>query len=602
MKRFRPLTLALSFALLGLIGAEPATQPDANEIKWVPYSAEVFAQAKKEHKLIILDLHAVWCHWCHVQDKETYANPKIQKLINENFLAIGVDQDSRPDISNRYEDWGWPATIIFNSDGQEIVKKQGFVEPDRMEAILKACIADPTVGPSAEVRPPVRAASAAELTPATKDNLIKAMGDYYDEANGAWGVGPFAQKFVDANLIEYSTLQATRGDKLAELRIQQTLTNALKIMDPAWGGVYQYSTNDDWVHPHFEKIMSYQTDDMRTYARSYAIWKNQNFLDAAEGIHHFLTTFLMSPEGAFYTSMDADRIQGEHGGEYFALDDAGRRKLGMPRIDTHSYARENGWVISALVALHEYAADPKALDEAKTAAAWVIANRSLEGGGFRHDEKDVAGPYLGDTLSMGRAFLDLYMATADPLWLKRANDAALYIEKNFVSTDPKLPGVATSIVQEGSPVPNGQEMDENVNVVRFARLLYQYTGVDTHQKLAEQAMKYLASPDVADSIRLGPGLLIADEVMSADPPHVVVVGSKSDPAAKALYTRVASWPVSYKRVEWYDAAEGPLMRMDVEYPTMPKAVVFVCANGACSSPISDEKKLAAKLASLAAKK
>jgi uncharacterized protein YyaL (SSP411 family) len=599
MKAVPRLKWVISIALLGLIGAAPATQP---EINWVPYSADVFAQAKKEHKLIILDLHAVWCHWCHVQDKETYSNPEVQKLINDNYLAIGVDQDSRPDISNRYEDWGWPATIIFNSDGQAIVKRQGYIEPDKMIALLKACIADPTVGPSAEPQKAVRAASTAALSSKDSERLIKAMGTFYDPVHGAWGVGPNAQKFVDADLIEYSTLQAMRGDMEARQRIQQTLTSALKIMDPAWGGVYQYSTNDDWEHPHYEKIMSYQTQDMLTYARSYAIWHFSDYLGAAEGIHHFLTTFLMSPDGAFYTSMDADQIDGVHSTAYFALDDEQRRRQGIPRVDIHQYSRENGWAISSLVALHEYGGDEKALEEAKTAAEWVIAHRSLDGGGFRHDEKDAAGPYLGDTLSMGRAFLALYQNSADQKWLKLANAAGLYIEKNFVSTDPLLPGVSTSIVLPESSEPNGQEMDENVSVVRFARLLYAYTGVETHQTLAERAMKYLASPEVAGAVRLGPGLLIANQEMSSDPPHIVVVGSKTDSAAKALYSQVVSWPVSYKRIEWYDAAEGPLMRMDVEYPTMPKAVVFVCANGACSSPISDETKLKAKLASLAAKK
>jgi len=79
-------------------------------------------------------------------DKETYSNPAIQKLINETFLAIGVDQDSRPDISNRYEDYGWPATIIFDSNGNEIVKRRGFIPPEQMESMLKAVIADPTAG------------------------------------------------------------------------------------------------------------------------------------------------------------------------------------------------------------------------------------------------------------------------------------------------------------------------------------------------------------------------------------------------------------------------------------------------------------------------
>jgi len=331
----------------------------------------------------------------------------------------------------------------------------------------------------------IHSAAQAALSDLQVAKLKKDLVDFYDDTQGSWGRG---FKFVDANLIEYCTIDAMHGGKQAERMARQTLTAALKIIDPAWDGVYQYSTDGDWVHPHFEKIMSFQADDMRTYARSYAVWHDPQYLGAAEAIHHFLENFLMSPQGAFYVSMDTDRNPGEHGGEYFSLDDADRRKLGIPRIDTHIYSRENGWAISALVALHEYAGDPKPLDEAIAAAEWIIANRSLDGGGFRHDEKDTAGPYLGDTLAMGKAFLDLYVATADHQRLDRANAAAVYIEKNFVSTDPKSVGVRTSIVHASSPIRIDPEVDENVAVVRFARLLYEYTGIDMHQKLAEPAI------------------------------------------------------------------------------------------------------------------
>jgi uncharacterized protein YyaL (SSP411 family) len=585
------------FTLL-LVSAGPATQPAIN---WQPYSDQVFAQAKKQHKLVILDLHAVWCHWCHVQDKETYENPKIQKLIDDNFLAIGVDQDSRPDISNRYEDYGWPATIIFDSDGKEIVKRRGFIPAEQMELLLKACIADPTPGPSVQPAVEIHAAGQAALSAASVAKLNKDLVDYYDDTQGGWGRG---FKFVDANLIEYCTLLAMHGDKQAEHMARQTLIAATKIIDPAWGGVYQYSTDGDWVHPHFEKIISYQTDDMRTYARSYAVWHDPQYLSNAQAIHHFLENFLLSPHGAFYTSQDADLIDGQHSDKYFALSDADRRKLGIPRIDTHIYSRENGWAISSLVALHEYTGDPKALDEAIKAAYWILGNRRIDGGGFRHDDKDVAGPYLGDTLAMGRAFLDLYQATADGDWLDRAHAAADFIEKNFVPKDSSSAGVLTAMVKPGDSIRIDPEVEENIAVVRFARLLFAYTGIGDHEKLAERAMKYLAAPEVVNTRGwMVGGLLLANGEMNADPPHITVVGSKSDPAAKNLYAQIADWPVIYKRIEWYDPDElqRMLMRMDVEYPRLKNSAAFVCAGGACSTPITDISKLQKKLQGLTGK-
>jgi hypothetical protein len=122
---------------------------------------------------------------------------------------------------------------------------------------------------------------------------------------------------------------------------RETLDRQLKLIDPVWGGVYQYSDSGDWDHPHFEKIMSMQAEDLRVYAQAYAQLGDARYLQAARDIHKFLTTFLRGPDGAFYVSQDADVVRGEHSGEYFKLGDAARRARGIPRVDTHLYAREN---------------------------------------------------------------------------------------------------------------------------------------------------------------------------------------------------------------------------------------------------------------------
>ena len=115
---------------------------------WLPWSDEVFAQAKSQQRFVLLDLEAVWCHWCHVMDVTTYKDAKVLALLNKKYLTVRVDQDSRPDLSNRYEDYGWPATVVFDAAGHEIVKRQGYLAPDEMASMLQAIIDDPTPGPS----------------------------------------------------------------------------------------------------------------------------------------------------------------------------------------------------------------------------------------------------------------------------------------------------------------------------------------------------------------------------------------------------------------------------------------------------------------------
>ena len=83
----------------------------------------------REKRLVLLDLVAVWCHWCHVMEETTYRDPEVVAQIRAHFVAVRVDQDSRPDLSNRYEDYGWPATVIFDADGHELVKFAGYIPP-----------------------------------------------------------------------------------------------------------------------------------------------------------------------------------------------------------------------------------------------------------------------------------------------------------------------------------------------------------------------------------------------------------------------------------------------------------------------------------------
>jgi len=179
--------------------------------------------------------------------------------------------------------------------------------------------------------------------------------------------------------------------------------------------------------------MQMQAEDLRIYAEAYALWQDKAYLQAAKKIRGYLKNFLSSPEGAFYTSQDADLVPGEHGAEYFQLNDAGRRQLGVPRIDMHVYALENGLAINALATVYSVTGEQDDLDDAIRAANWIIAHRAIPGGGFHHAEEDSGGPYLGDTLYMGRAFLALYTVTGDRPWLGRAEEAM-----QFISADLEL--------------------------------------------------------------------------------------------------------------------------------------------------------------------
>lgn len=549
-------------------------------IKWEAWSDEVFKRAKAENKCVILDLEAVWCHWCHVMEDITYSEPEVIDLISKKFIAVRVDQDSRPDLSNRYEDYGWPATIFFDSQGKEIVKHRGYIPPKPMIALLQAIIEDPTPGPSVEPEPILSLSENPFLAPEVLKEVKEIFNSGYDFAQGGWG---FSHKYMDWDSVEYCmTAASRRGDKEAEKMAKQTLEAQTQLIDPVWGGVYQYSAGGTWKEPHFEKIMAMQAENMRIYALAYTLWGDPNYLKASLDVYRYLKEFLTSPEGAFYTSQDADLIKGQHSEEYFKLDDAARRAKGIPSVDKHIYARENGWVINSLVTVYSATGEDKYLQDAIKVAKWVMANRSLPGGGFKHDEKDPAGPYLGDTLAMGNAFLKLYMATGNREWLIRSEEATKFIQENFLSKDASNLGFASSKIIPGGFPPKPQR-DENILMVRFTNLLHHYTGKEEHKKLADIGMRYLAIKEIATKRPAG-GILLVNLEMELDPAHVTIVGAKSDPAALALYKAALNYPSGYKRVEWFDSSEGKLPNPDVEYPALDKAAAFACANQRCSLP------------------
>ncbi|HEY4230589.1 MAG TPA: hypothetical protein VGO79_10475, partial [Thermoanaerobaculia bacterium] len=454
------------------------------------------------------------------------------------------------------------------------------------------------------------------LSEAQRKDLLTLLTQRYDEDRGGWG---FAKKFLDSDGVEYGLSRARQGDAEAERMermARETLSLSRKLIDPVWGGLYQYSDSGDWDHPHFEKLLQFQAEGIRLYAMAYSQWQDPEDLRAARDILRYVRAFLKSSEGAFYVSQDADLVPGEHSGEYYALDDAGRRRKGIPRVDTHLYARENAWMVQALVSLYAVTNEPELLAEAVAAADWIVAQRALPGGGFRHDSSgpapDASGPYLGDSVAAGRAFLALWSVTGDRAWLSRSRDAAAYVAKTFavegdaadgVQNDAangvrRVPGLVSAVARGRFARPRPQR-DENVAVARWANLLFRYTGDDACRRLSDRAMAFLAIPEVAEKFSTA-SVLLADAERSSEPPHLTVVGARGDAVARRLLAAAVAAPGAYKRVELLDEKDGALPNLDVEFPRLDRPAAFVCADGRCSLPAFTPEELGKRVARLRA--
>jgi uncharacterized protein YyaL (SSP411 family) len=568
-------------------GGAPGPAAGQAPVRWEAFSEQLFERAKRERRFVLLDLEAVWCHWCHVMEETTYHDAQVSAAISAHYIAAKADQDANPDLSRRYDEYGWPATIVFAPDGTEIVKRRGYIPPERMASLLKAIVSDPSPLKYVDQASIEVQSDSPVLAQPIRAELAERALKHHDFKLGGLDL---SQKFLDRDAIEYALLLVRRGDARGLQIVRQDLDGALNLIDPVWGGAYQYSTDGDWKHPHFEKLLAIQADDIRAFTQGYMALGDRAYLDAAKNIHRYVTSFLTSPEGAFYVTQDADLVKGRHSGEYFALDDAGRRRRGVPAIDRHLYAREQGWMIQALVQLYSATLERQYQEQAIASANWAIQHRSLSGGGFRHGEQDAAGPYLEDSLTMGRGLLALYAATGERPWLSRAQSTADFIGHTFVGK--RGPGYVTT-ADRGQVLRPKPQIDENVAAARFFNLLARYTGQAEYRAAAQRAMRYLAARDVALLRATEPGILLADAETTTDPVHLTIVGAKDDPVAQTLFHTALRVPGAYRRIEWWDRREGALQNADVQYPELPKAAAFVCTQGACSLPQFDGKALLA---------
>ena len=185
-------------ALFLLLFAAPA-QADTPALPWAKWDSSLFDRAAREDKYILLHMAAVWCHWCHVMERTTYRDPAIQRRIAEKFIAVRVDQDSDPALSYRYENWGWPATIMLDKDGNEIFKRRGYIPPDLFTKLLAAVIEDPSALPSytaGTAVDPNAVALSTERRARTEDLLQKS----YDTANGGFGD---THRFIHGDTLEW---------------------------------------------------------------------------------------------------------------------------------------------------------------------------------------------------------------------------------------------------------------------------------------------------------------------------------------------------------------------------------------------------------------
>jgi uncharacterized protein len=496
--------------------ARARAQSGERAFTWAAWSPETFERARREGKLLLLDGAAEWCHWCHVMDETTYRDPAVGALLRDRFIAVRVDIDEHPDLAERYGDWGWPATILFSPDAREIGKFRGYIAPRDLETILRDAEA------LAKEKPGEAEAHGAADVPAPVEALGFAAGEaalqldaYYDEKEGGWGQ---RQKSPLGASIEFELRRAAHGDAAARQRALFSLSKQRALIDPVWGGVYQYSAAATWDKPHYEKLMTYQAANLEAYARGYEAEKDPSLLADAQKIAGYLSTFLSNADGAFLVSQDADA--GAHdqgalfvdGDVYYRLADAERRKLGVPRVDDHVYAQENGLAIRAFATLFEVDKDPAALARGRRAADLVLRTLVAPDGAVRRGGSQAR--FLADAAAFGHALARLGEVSGEATYREAAVKIAAAMDRDLADT-------ATGAYWSNTPDPaaagvfarRDRSFPHNVVAARFLAALARVTGEAAYRDRARRALAAVLTPRaLTDRGRMvGEVLLALDE-------------------------------------------------------------------------------------------
>jgi uncharacterized protein YyaL (SSP411 family) len=313
--------------LLGITSPLLAAPLDNKDGFWSEWNEATFERAAQEKKFVIVSLQSWWCPWCHAMNRDTWSDPQVRATLKDHFIPVFVDQDSRPDISQRYERWGWPATIIFDPNGNEIVKLRGFYSPKFFIPILEATIKDPSPVDYGKLGGPERERTLATgLSDAQRNEILAFLDKAYDETNGGWS----KSKLVDGPTLDWFLNQSKAGDEKATARLKRTLTAMIALIDKDSGGISQVSLKPDWSKPSLEFPMFAQQAALQAYSRGWLMFGDQAYRDAADHLYGFLKNKLAAPDGGFHVSMGmAD---------------------GHPGVDPREYARETGQAIQGLTA------------------------------------------------------------------------------------------------------------------------------------------------------------------------------------------------------------------------------------------------------------
>lgn len=503
--------------------ASPYLQQHAyNPVDWYPWSDEAFAKAKKENKPVLVSIGYSTCYWCHVMEKESFEDPDVGTLMNETVVAIKVDREERPDIDSIYMEalqamtgsGGWPMNVFITPEGKPFYGGTYFPPEDRygrpgfktvLKHIAQAWKEDreriERAGDKMVSWMNERVGSGAGEAFAAADlqSAARYIAEGFDETHGGFGSAP---KFPRPHTLMFLLRADQRTESndyrhIVELTLQKMADGGL--FDHLGGGFHRYSTDAEWLVPHFEKMLYDQAVLARAYVEAYQVTGNAGYAAVARRTLDYVLRDLRDPRFPFWSAEDAGEVglEGEFyvweydeakellgedfelAERYFGLTPQGnfehrnilyqavppetvardfgitaeqfaealgriREKLSTaraqrerPHLDDKILTDWNGLIIGALAYAGRVLDEPR-YTKAAAEAAVFIAQRLTHADGLWHRyraEQADIEGFLEDYAFLAHGYLELYESTTDAVWLEKALQLTAWMNDYFWDTE-----------------------------------------------------------------------------------------------------------------------------------------------------------------------
>lgn len=587
------------------------TQSEREVIHWREWGDDAFAASRQERKPLLLTLTATWCHWCHVLDQTSYADPRIISLINSNFIPVRVDIDRRPDISRRYNQGGFPSVAILDDEG-DLLAGRVYVPPEEMLGLLEQVVA--TYPASAQPAAPEGQQNKREALPqqpvaetgaSADDRVLRRLEEIYDPEFGGFGMEPKQPPWEGLRflLALYSRSGATSYLKLAVDSLDGMMAGLYDRKDQ---GFFRYSVSRDWKVPHYEKMVVTNANLADLFLDAYQITHKRAYKKVATGTLEYLAgTLLDRSSGLFYSSQDAWE-------EFYRLPWKDRDTAEKPAVDRSSYVGWNALAASAFVKSYGVLGGASHLRVASHVLELLWSDCWDYESGFRHVIGASGGQprQLEDHVMFLRASLDLHQATGEGKHLQRAVDVACGIQNLFGAVDGGYYDVAASdATLAGAPLVKERPVLENALLAESLLAMGCLTGNEDYQNRASNALEAFESI-VPGSSFLGPrqsrrveedeerlfmpaasAWARARRLLSCGPVHLVIVGRAAHPVTKRLLGAALKTCVPHRIVQTLDPERDRERIALLGFPAANEPALYACMNNMCLAPIRSPREV-----------